>query len=91
MSPAAPLLGLDEIGDRVAPPRVALGAGDGVAPGRGIVGIAGEELGEARVIEHVVGGQTPNPGESPDVDGKPGARGGVPARARLGVCRGRQT
>jgi hypothetical protein len=44
------------------------------------------------VIEHVVCGQTPDPRASPDVDGKPGARGGVPAaRARVGVGRGRQT
>ena len=63
-------------------------ARDRVAPGRRIVGIAGEEVGDARMIEDVVGGETPDPRKSPDVDGKPGARG-VPATcARVGAAPG---
>ena len=91
-SPAAALLSLHEIGDRSMLTGVTLSSSDGVTPGRRIVGIAGKEVGDARMIEDVISGETPNPRKSADIDGKPGARGGVPGTCtRVGACLGRQT
>src|SRR5689334_6123516 len=69
--------------EAVALARVTLRARDRVAP-RGRIGwIAGKEVGDARVIEDVVGSESPNPRESADVDGKPGAWSRI--RMRAGV------
>ena len=90
--PAAALLSQDEIGDRGTLTGKALSSSDGVTPGRRILGIAGKEVGDARMIEDVVGGETPDPRKSADIDGEPGARSGVPGTCtRVGACLGRQT
>ena len=66
--------------DRLALPRMLLRAGDRVAPRSRIGGIAGKELGDARVVERVVGRQPPDPGEPSNVDGE--SHGGVSSPAR---------
>ena len=67
-------------------------ARDGVTPGGRIVGIAGKKVGHSRMLEDVVGGETTNPRKPADIDGKTGARGGIPAACPcVGVCLGRQT
>jgi hypothetical protein len=67
-------------------------AGDRIPPGRRIVGIPREKVGDAGVIEHVVRRQSTNPGKSPDIDGKASARRGIPASSSsVEACGGRQT
>jgi hypothetical protein len=73
---AALLLRLQQVGDRVARALVALRPLDGVAPCRRVSGVAGEELGQRRIVVRVVHRQAVDPGESPDVDGKARGRAG---------------
>jgi hypothetical protein len=70
-SAATALLRLKDVGNGVAIPWMALGPCDCVAPRGGVGGIAGKKLGDAGVIERVIGRQSPNPRKPADVDGKP--------------------
>jgi hypothetical protein len=85
------LLSLQHVGNGVALAAMLVRTRDRVAPRRRIVGVAGEKVGDARMIEDVVRCQPPDPRKSPDVDGKPGARRIPATNARVGTGRGRQT
>ena len=52
---AASLLRLQHLDERVPLPRVTRCTRDGVPPGARIAGVAGEEVGQARVVERVIG------------------------------------
>src|SRR5215510_12542910 len=86
MRSARALLRVQQVDDLRARTRVVLCARDRIVPRRGIGWIAGEEVGDARVIEHVVGGQPANPGESTDVNRKPGTWSRVCLRTRVLWC-----
>jgi len=64
-----------------------MGASDSVAPRRRIVWITREKVSDACVIEDVVCRQAPDPGKSPDVDGKPGTCHIPATTERIGVGR----
>ncbi len=82
---------MHEVGNRFSLTAMLVRSGNGIAPGCWIVGIAREKVGDPRVVEDVVRGEPPDPRESPDVDGKPGARRIPGARTRVRTCGGRQT
>ena len=81
------LLRLQHLDKRASLTRVTRRARDGVPPGTGITWVAGEEIGEPREVERVVGGQAPDPREATNVYGKTTAQGRVPP----GWGRGGQT
>jgi hypothetical protein len=70
-------LSKDDVRNDLTLPSVTMGPRDGIAPGGRIVRIASEEVGHARMVEHVVGRETTNPRESADIEGEPRARGGI--------------
>ena len=88
---ASALLSLQQVGNGVTLAVMLVRAGNGVTPGCRIVGIAGEKVGDARMIENEVRREPPDPRKSPDVDGKPGTRRIAAACARVGAGGGRQT
>jgi hypothetical protein len=86
------LLSLYEISNRITVTGMLMRAGDRIAPSRRIVRVPCEKVGDARVIEHVVGRKSTDPGKSPDIDGKASARRGIPASSSsVEACGGRQT
>jgi peptide subunit release factor 1 (eRF1) len=66
-------LRVQHVDDAIALTRMPLRAGDGVTPRRGIVRVSGEEVSDTRVVEDVIGRESPDPGKSTDIDGEPGA------------------
>ena len=82
---------MQQVGNGVALEVMLVRAGNRVTPGRRIVGIAREKVGNARMIENVVRREPADPRKSPDVDGKPGARRIPATSACVGTGGGRQT
>ena len=75
------LLRMEEMDESIALPCMPLRARDCIMPGRRVGWIAGKEVGDARVIEGVVGRESANPREATDINGKPGAWSRVSMRA----------
>jgi hypothetical protein len=90
-SASSALLNRQQIRHGVTLARMPLSARDRVTPGRGIGGVAREEVRHACVIERVVRRQTPDPGKPTDINGEPGTTGGICATGVYVVGRlGRQ-
>jgi hypothetical protein len=88
-STATLLLGLQHCNDGVTLTAMARGACDGVTPRGGVARVASKEVGEARVVERVVGREPSDPREATNIDRKTTARGCLPLSSGRG--RGGQT
>ena len=72
------LLRPQHLNERVPLPALTRRTRNGVPPGARIARITGEEVGQARVVERVIGGKPPDPRKTTNINGKTTARGRVP-------------
>lgn len=74
-----PLLGFEQIGERVTLTWEALGPRHRLPPRVRLSRVSREEIGQPIEVERVIGGEAPRPGKPSNVDRKSGRKGRVPA------------